>query len=81
LIASRAETSTLLGVPVYRLIFPPPVDQSIESTHTSEIDSGDKVYAVGDEIEHEGKRWRVSQAPVDLPELGASADLMVWPAD
>jgi hypothetical protein len=68
-------------VPVYRLIFPPPLDQSIESTHTSEIDSGDMVYAVGDEFEHEGKRWRVSKAPTEDPALGQMLDLMVWPAE
>jgi hypothetical protein len=68
-------------VPVYRLIFPPPPDQSIESTHTSEIDSGDKIYAVGDEIEHEGKRWRVSKAPTEDPMPEQMLDLMVWPAE
>ncbi len=68
-------------MPVYRLIFPDPPGLPIEDTPTAEIDSGDKVYEVGSIIEHEGKRWRVSQAPVDLPELGAPVDLMVWPAD
>ena len=68
-------------MPVYRLIFPAPLDQSIESTHTSEIDSGDKVYAVGDELEHEGKRWRVSKAPTEDPAPGQVLDLMIWPAE
>ena len=68
-------------MPVYRLIFPPPLDQSIENTHTSEIDSGDQVYRVGDEIEHAGKRWRVSKAPLEDPEGGQMLDLMIWPAD
>jgi hypothetical protein len=68
-------------MPLYRLIFPDPPDLPIEQTPTAEIDSGDKVYEVGSVIEHEGKRWRVSQAPVELPERGAAADLMVWPAE
>ena len=63
-------------MPVYRLIFPAPLDQSIESTHTSEIDSGDKVYAVGDEFEHEGKRQVKSESarrhPVSVCPFGSA---------
>ena len=68
-------------MPVYRLIFPAPLDQSIESTHTSEIDSGDQIYRVGDEIEHEGKRWRVSKAPTEDPGPFQVLDLMIWPVE
>ena len=68
-------------MPIYRLIFPAPLDQSIESTHTSEIDSGDQVYKVGDEIEHEGKRWRVSKAPTEDPGPFQVLDLMIWPVE
>ena len=68
-------------MPVYRLIFPAPLDQSIESTHTSEIDSGEKVYSVGDEFEHKGKRWRVSKAPTEDPAPFQVLDLMIWPVE
>jgi hypothetical protein len=69
-------------MPLYRLIFPTPPNLPIESTPTGVIDSGDEVLEVGAIVEFGGKSWRVSQAPVDLPERGdATADLMVWPAD
>ena len=68
-------------MPIYRLIFPAPLDQSIESTHTSEIDSGNQIYKVGDEIEHEGKRWRVSKAPTEDPMPFQVLDLMIWPVE
>jgi hypothetical protein len=64
----------------YRLIFPTEADQTIENTRTAEIAS-DHPYEVGDEIEHGGKRWRVSEAPVEQPENESTADLMVWPAE
>jgi hypothetical protein len=70
------------AMPLYRLIFPTPPNLPIEATPTAEIDSGDEVYEVGAIIAHGGKRWRVSQAPVELPERGdTAADLMVWPAE
>jgi hypothetical protein len=68
-------------MPSYRLIFPVPEGFAIENTPTAHIETGDKVLAVGDEVEHGGKLWRVSQAPLDQPTLGETADLMVWPAD
>ena len=68
-------------MPRYRLIFPTPEGISIENAETTTIDSGDEIYGVGAEIEHDGKRWRVSQAPMEQPELGESVDLMVWPVD
>jgi hypothetical protein len=68
-------------MPSYRLIFPTPEGTAIENAETVIIDSSDVVYKVGDEIEHEGKLWRVSQAPVEDPALGETVDLMVWPAD
>ena len=68
-------------MPRYRLIFPPAPDLPIESTPTAVIDSGEEVYEVGALVRCGGKMWRVTQAPVDLPELGATVDLMVWPAD
>lgn len=64
----------------YRLIFPPPADFAIERAQTATFQT-DKVLEVGDVIDHGGKRWRVSQAPVVDPNGGASADVMVWPAD
>jgi len=48
-----------------------PEDADIESDH---------VYAVGDIVEHEGRRWVVTHAPVEDPMWGASADLLLWPA-
>jgi hypothetical protein len=68
-------------MPLYRLVFPSSPNDPIEDTPTAVIDSGEEVYEPGAVIEHEGKKWRVSQAPIDLPELGATVDLMVWPAD
>lgn len=68
------------AMPTYRLIFPVASDTAIENTHTSVIDS-DHVYKVGEEIEHNGKRWRVSKAPTEDPEGGQMLDLMVWPAE
>ncbi len=67
-------------MPSYRLVFPVPEGTQIESARTAVIHS-DKVYDVGDEIEHGGRLWRVSQAPLDDPMHGETADLMVWPAD
>jgi len=69
-------------MPLYRLVFPPPAGAPIEESPTAELDSGDEVYEVGAVIVHGGKRWLVSEAPIDLPERGdAAADLMLWPAD
>ena len=68
-------------MPLYRLIFPTPANEVIENTPTAHIDSGDEVYEVGALIEHRGKRWRVSRAPVEQPQSGETADLMVWPAE
>jgi hypothetical protein len=63
----------------YRLIFPTPSDTAIENTHTARIES-EQLYTVGDELEHDGKRWTVTKAPTEDPESGSPADLMVWPA-
>ncbi len=67
-------------MPRYRLIFPAPADESIESTETAEIET-DQFYEVGAELEYGGRRWCVSQAPIEQPMLGETADLMVWPAE
>jgi hypothetical protein len=67
-------------MPNYRLVFPVPEGTQIESSETHHIKS-DTVYKVGDEIEHGGKRWRVSKAPLDDPTHGEVADLMLWPAE
>ena len=53
------------AVPLYRLIFPPRPGDPIEDAPTAEIDSGDEVYAVGAELVHEGKRWRVTEVPLE----------------
>jgi hypothetical protein len=65
-------------MPRYRLIFPS--DIMIENTTTAAYESKEH-HEVGDVIEHGGKRWRVSQAPVEQPGYGEAADLMVWPAE
>jgi len=68
-------------MPNYRLVFPVPEGVQAESAQTAHINSGDAYYKVGDELEHGGKRWRVTGAPLDEPTHGETADLMVWPAD
>jgi len=72
-------------MPRYRLIFQDPEGFALDLQGgiegTKHIDSGDEVYEVGALIEHDGKRWRVSQAPVKQPAMGEIADLMLWPAD
>ena len=68
-------------MPSYRLIFPVPEGTPIEQAESAHIESGEKFYEVGDEIEHGGKRWRVTQAPLEEPTLGETSDLMVWPAE
>ncbi len=67
-------------MPFYRLVFPTPPDIAIENARTAHIEI-DRVLEVGDLVEHGGKRWRVSEAPVEQPESGEMADLMVWPVD
>jgi hypothetical protein len=67
-------------VPLYRLIFPTPLDSALVNSETAEIES-DEFYEVGAEISYGGKRWRVSQAPHEQPQNGETADLMVWPAE
>jgi hypothetical protein len=67
-------------MPAYRLIFPLPADVSVGDQPTAHIDTGDKLLEVGDVVEHGGERWRVSEAPLEQPESGETADVMVWPA-
>lgn len=67
-------------MPLYRLVFPVEPGTPIEKAHTAEIETDDEI-EVGAEISHGGRRWRVSQAPVEQPEYGQVADLMLWPAD
>ena len=68
-------------MPNYRLILPVAEGVPSEDAESAHIDSGDKIYSVGDEIDYRGRRWRVSQAPLEDPTLGQTADLMVWPAE
>jgi len=67
-------------VPRYRLIFPPVPGTGFEQEVTAEIES-EVLYKVGDVITWEGRRWQVSQAPLEDPRFDQVADLMVWPAD
>jgi hypothetical protein len=67
-------------MPLYRLVFPPSPDEGPEHSPTADVDSGDVVYKPGDIVEVHGKKWQVSEAPNETPELGARLDLMVWPA-
>jgi len=68
-------------MPSYRLVFPAPPDTAIENSPTAHIESGDRIYEVGALIEHGGKKWRVSKAPVEDPRSGETVDLLVWPAE
>ena len=68
-------------MPSYRLIFPPAPGIPPELSHTAQLETGDRILEVGDEVEHGGRRWKVSQAPLEQPESGETADLMLWPAD
>ncbi len=70
-----------VAVPLYRLIFPPRPGDPIEDAPSAEIDSGDEVYAVGAELIHEGKRWRVTEVPLETQDDEEPADLLLWPAD
>jgi hypothetical protein len=67
-------------MPSYRLIFPTPEGFATENAETARVETGDRILNVGDEIEHDGKLWQVSKAPVDQPSHGETADLLVWPA-
>jgi hypothetical protein len=68
-------------VPSYRLIFPTSPDLALENTPTAYIDTGDRILEVGDIVDHGGSRWQVSEAPLEQPESGETADIMVWPAE
>jgi hypothetical protein len=63
-------------MPNYRLIFP--TDGPADQAKTAVIAS-DRVYGVGDAIEHHGKTWYVSEAPSDQVDDGQQIDLLVWP--
>jgi hypothetical protein len=62
----------------YRLVFP--TDGRAVKSQTARIIS-DRLYAVGDQIEHHGQLWTVSQAPLEEPDDGDTVDLMMWPAE
>ena len=66
-----------VAVPLYRLIFPPRPGDPIEDAPSAEIDSGDEVYAVGAELVHEGKRWRVTEVPLETQDDEEPADLLL----
>ena len=68
-------------MPHYRLVFPPDPERPAVDSETAIVDSGDAVYGVGSEIEHDGRRWRVTEVPVADQAYGAVADLLVWPVD
>ncbi len=65
---------------LYRLIFPTPADSVVVNSETAEIES-DELYEVGAELSYGGQLWRVSQAPLEPPQNGEAADLMLWPAE
>jgi hypothetical protein len=67
-------------MPEYRVIFPVPEGLPASAAKTAIIRTGETLYEVGTEFEHDGKRWVVTQAPINQPEYGATADLLVWPA-
>lgn len=67
-------------MPRYRLVFPPRPGEPADQSPTAHIDSGDEVYVVGSVIEHHGRRWQVTQAPLELPDRD-EADVLVWPEE
>ena len=67
-------------MPSYRLIFPVPEGTPIEEERSAHIET-EKRYKVGDQIEHGGRLWQVTKAPLEEPELGETADLMLWPVE
>jgi hypothetical protein len=80
--ATTARTSYAgAAVPRYRIVFPPRPGEPAEHSPTAHVNSGDEIYEVGTLIEHHGRRWRVSQAPLEQEDGGKEADVMVWPAD
>jgi hypothetical protein len=68
-------------MPAYRLLFPTAPGVPAVDTKTARLDTGDKLLEVGDLVEHGGRRWRVSQAPLEQPQSGETADVLVWPAE
>jgi hypothetical protein len=68
-------------MPSYRLVFPVPEGVPAEDAESAHFDSGDRIYRVGDVIEFRGRRWTVTEIPVEDPTLGQTVDVMVWPAD
>ena len=67
-------------MPRYRLIFPTDPGAALEDAPTAEIES-EVVYEAGALLTYGGRRWLVSQASLEQPDNGETADLMVWPAD
>jgi hypothetical protein len=59
-------------MPTYRLIFPTPEGTAIENAETAMIDSGDMLYDVGAEIEHD--RQALAGQPGARRRSGASRD-------
>lgn len=68
-------------MPAYRLLFPTPPGVPAVDAKTARLDTGEKLLEVGDVVEHGGRRWRVSQAPLEQPQSGETADVLVWPAE
>lgn len=66
-------------MPKYRLIFPPRPGRPASEAPTAYVEV-DEELKVGSLVEHEGRRWQVTEAPLDQPVYGSTKDVMVWPA-
>jgi hypothetical protein len=66
----------------YRVHFPPGGETAAvpKTLEPIELES-DVPYEVGSRIEHGGRGWVVTKAPLEQQTLGAYADIEVWPAD
>jgi hypothetical protein len=67
-------------MPHYRLIFPTAPGTPDAYAKTTIIESKEFI-EVGEQIEHGGKAWTVTQRAAEQPQEGAVVDLRVWPAE
>jgi hypothetical protein len=67
---------------LYRISFPPPGETAAVPQRIKPVYLESEVpYVVGSRIEHGGREWVVTLAPLDQQTLGSYADIEVWPAE